>query len=129
MSLPVWSIHDRVSSNTARKMLATISSHESHVLATPYPCVSRRDWLSYQVFGFQLSFEVRVINRCGDHAGKTEGGLHQQHGDQQFPGAGVNLDPDDARVEEIFELVDQHQKAERSDTDAERDRQGGDGDG
>src|SRR4051812_3093605 len=62
----------------------------------------------------QFRLEVRIKDGCGDQAGDAERRLHDQHGDQQLPGLRVDVRADDARVEEVFELVDDDEVHERT---------------
>src|SRR5688572_32146310 len=75
--------------------------------------IERAACASNQALLAQLFLEVGIKNGRGDQAGDTKSRFHHQHGDQQFPGTRVDVRADDARIEEILELVDHDQENER----------------
>ncbi|KAG1318159.1 hypothetical protein G6F63_015346 [Rhizopus arrhizus] len=71
----------------------------------------------------QFPLHIAVEHRRGHQPRQAERRLHHQHGQQQFPGERLDLAADDARVEEIFQLVDDDQGQQRRHRPGERHRQ------
>src|SRR3954465_5463638 len=90
--------------------------------------LAHRGWSLNQVELAELRLAVGVEDRRGDEAGQTERRLEDDHGAEELPGGSLDLAADDARVQEVFELVDDDQERERAKRHAERDRQADDDD-
>src|SRR2546425_2309682 len=76
----------------------------------------------------QLRLGIGVVDRRGEQPGQPERGFERQHGAQELPRRGLDLAADDARVEEVLELVHADEEAERAHGNPERDREAGDDD-
>jgi AcrB/AcrD/AcrF family len=70
--------------------------------------------------GLQLVLDIRVVDRRRNQSWQTKCCFHDHHCDQQLPGACTNLRTDDPSVEQVLELVYQHEEYERADRGEER---------
>jgi len=62
----------------------------------------------------QLLFDVRVVDRGCNQARNSERNLHCEHRDQEFPGAGLYSGAHNSCVQEIFQLVNDHEEDQSS---------------
>ena len=69
--------------------------------------------------GLPLPFGVAVIQGRSHQAGEAEEGFANEHHRQQLPGRGVGVFAQDAGIDGVLGLVDDGQKHQASDADAD----------
>ena len=68
----------------------------------------------------QFILQKRIVNGRSNQARDAKRGFQNQHREKHFPGLGPDVAADDARIEEVLELVDRHEKRERSNRPEQR---------
>src|SRR3954465_7961645 len=58
----------------------------------------------------QFCFCIGIEHRCRNNSRQSECSVHCQHRKQQFPGGSIDARPDDARIDEVLELVHDDEK-------------------
>ena len=113
-----------VSTQPQRVLMITVFPDFSRWSAVPKPLKRRgkgQKWLrSLNPAAYlPLLFSVAVIQGRSHQAGQAERGFADKHLGQQLPGSGVGVFAQDAGIDGVLGLVDDGQKHQASDADAD----------